>query len=276
MTTSDALRFTWPTLAELNDKILGDDGSLDDNELLDTGDSIILIPSHYTGPPPSAPTCSIPSVPSANSLAQGIITSADKLFFISHKIGGVDDDVREWRLVCIALSATTSSYPSCLDDGKYIVKFFISHPADYRYNAPNQRFWLQYHNQSDLLAQCSLSNTHLIRPSDTSEAYALRHKLLPFRRYINLTHQDTYIHGPFDFASVHGRKSRDRIAQADWGILCSRTAMFHNPIPLVEIPTYSIHVDACAHTTFHDAAISRDASSHLHNISKLEYRQLYP
>jgi len=243
---------------------------------LDTGDSLITIPGLYTGPPPSAPTCSIPSVPSANSLAQRIITSADKLFFISHKIGGSDDEVREWRLVRIAFCATTSSHPSCLDDDKYIVEFFISHPADYRYNATNQRFWLQYHNQLELLEQCSSSNTHLIRPSNTSEAYALCHKLLPFRRYTNLTHSDTYIHGPFDFTTVNGRKSRDRIDQADWGILCSCTAMFHNPIPSVEIPTYSVHVDACAHTTFRNSALSRDASFHLHNASKSEYRQLYP
>ena len=254
ITASDALRFTWPTLAELNEDILGSDDSIDDDDLLDTGDSLITTPSLYTGPPPSAPTCSIPSVPSANSLAQRIITSADKLFFISHKIGGSDDDVREWRLVRIAFRATTSSYPSCLDDGKYIVKFFISHPADCRYNAANQRFWLQYHNQSELLGQCSSSNTHLIRPSDTSEAYALRHKLLPFCHYTNLTHSDTFIHGPFDFATVNGRKSRDRIDQADWGILRSRTTMFHNPIPSVKILTYSVHVDACAHTTFQNSA----------------------
>ena len=116
----------------------------------------------------------------------------------------------------------------------------------------NQHFWLQYHNQSELLRPCSSSDTHLIRPSDTSEAYALHHKLLPFHQYINLTHQNTYIHGPFDFATVHGCKSRDRMDQVDWGILCSHTAMFHN------------------------SAISRDASSHMHNISKSEYRQLYP
>ena len=228
---------------------------MDDDELLDTGDLIIPIPGLYTGPPPSAPSCSIPSVPSANSLAQRIITSTDKLFFISHKIGGLVDDVRE-RLVCIAFSATTSSYPSCLNNGKYIVEFFISHPADFRYNAINQRFWLQYHNQLELLGPCSSSDTHLIRPSDTSKAYALRHKLLPFRWYINLTHSDNYIHGPFDFTSVNGRKSCDRIDQADWGVLCSRTTIFHNPIPSIEIPTYSVHVDACAHTTFHNSALS--------------------
>ena len=256
ITTSDALCFTLPTLAELNTKIHGDNGLMDNDKFLDTGNLILPVAGLYTGPPPAAPSCSIPVVPSANSLAQQIIKSADKLFFILHKIGGSVEDVREWRLIRVAFSATTASYPSCLDDGKYIVDFYVSHPADFRSNAVNKRFWLQYHNQSELLDPCSLSDTHLIRPSDTSEVYASRHKLFPFRRYINLTHLDTYIHGPFDFATIHGRKSCDCVDQAEWGILQSHTDMFHNPIPLVEIPTYSVHVDTCAHTTFHNTAIS--------------------
>jgi hypothetical protein len=269
-TTSDAFHFTWPTLAELNDEFFDEDYPIGEDALLDDGDSIIVIPGHYTGPPPPAPTCSIPSVPSANTLAQRVINSADKLFFVAHRVGGINDDVREWRLVRVALAATTSSYPSCLDDGRYIVEYFISHPADFRYNATNQRFWLQYHLPTELLGPCSSCNTHLIRPSDTSEAYASRHKLVPFRRYINLTHRDTFIHGPFDFATVHGRKTRDRVDQADWCILRSNTAMFHNPIPSVEIPTYSIHVDACAHTAFQNSAIARDAIFHSQQASKSE------
>ena len=98
ITTSNALRFTWPTLAELNAEILGDDGSMDGEELSDTGDLILPVAGLYTGPPPAAPSCFIPTVPLANSLAQCIIKSANKLFFILHKIGGSVDDVRKWRL----------------------------------------------------------------------------------------------------------------------------------------------------------------------------------
>jgi hypothetical protein len=52
--------------------------------------------------------------------------------------------------------------------------------------------------------------------------------------------------------------------------------MFHNLIPLVEIPTYSVHVDACAHTTFHNTALSREVSSLIHDNPMSEHRQLYP
>jgi hypothetical protein len=70
----------------------------------------------------------------ANILAQCIINSANRLFFISSKIGF---DVCEWQLVHVILDATTSAYSSCLEDGKYIVDFYNSHLADFRYNAIN-------------------------------------------------------------------------------------------------------------------------------------------
>ena len=70
-------------------------------------------------------------------------------------------------------------------------------------------FWIQYHNGDDLSGPCSSSDKHLICPSDTSTAYAKCNKLLPFHRFLNLTHTDTYIHGPFNIATINGRKSRD-------------------------------------------------------------------
>ena len=269
LTTDDALRFHWPTLAELNEEL---SLSSSDVEMAMESESLpVTTPGMYTGPPPAPPLCSVPPVPSASILAQRIINSADKLFFISRKIGF---SIREWRLVRVAFSASTSSYPSCLEDGKYIVDFYSSHPADCRLNAINQRFWLRYHTQEDLMGPCSTCDTHLIRPSDTSEAYASRHHLLPFRQYVNLTHSDTYIHGPFDFATLGGRKTRDRVCSDDWSILRSRKEMFHNSPPSVEVATYSVHVDSCAHTTYHNSSLTGDMSMHLN--SETEYKQLYP
>jgi hypothetical protein len=134
LTTDDALRFTWPTLAKLNEEMLLELGINVGADVV-VGDSAIHSPGLYTGPPPTSPPCSIPVIPLASILAQQIINSADKLFFISWKIGL---SVCEWRLVHVALPATTSSYPSCLKDGKYIVNFYMSHPSDSRMNAVNQ------------------------------------------------------------------------------------------------------------------------------------------
>ncbi len=137
-------------------------------------------------------------------MAQQIIKSTDRLFFISNGIGA--GDVWEWRLVRVALD-TMASYSSCLIDGQFLVDFYISHPSDYWYNAINQHFWLQYHSQDDILANSTSANTHLLRPTDSSDTFAARHKLLPLWKYINLTHTDTFIHGPFDFSTINKRKS---------------------------------------------------------------------
>ena len=74
--------------------------------------------------------------------------------------------------------------------------------------------------------------------------------LVPFHRWLNLTHTDTFIHGPFDFATVNGRKTRDRISQADWDILVLHSSMFHNAAPRFDLPSYSIHVDRGVHIAY--------------------------
>ena len=205
------------------------------------------------------------------TLAQRIINSAKKLCFILWKIRFT---VHKWRLVCIVFGATTSSYPSCLEKGKDIVQFYTSHPSDFCLNAINRWFWIRYHSQEDLMGPCLSCDTHLIKPSNSSEAYALYHKLFSFRQYVNLTHSDTFIHGPFGFRTIHGRKGCDPVDSADWTILRSHMEMFHNSIPLVEVATYSMHVDACNHTTFNDSSLSGHVS--LLSVSETEYKQLYP
>ncbi len=227
---------------------------------LHLGNLIAVMLGFYTGPRPFGPLCSIPNTPTANILAQRIISSSDKHFFISKKIGSSVDDIHEWRLIRVTLSATMSSYPSCLKDGRYAIDFYITHPSNLKFNTINHSFWIQYHCRDDLLGASSSSDTHLIHPSDTSED---RHKLLSFHWFLNLTHSDTYIHGPFDFATVNGRKSRNQICQADWDVLLSRASMFHKPLPSSEVPTYSIHVNPCAHVTFHATCLSRDVCSSL-------------
>jgi hypothetical protein len=100
-----------------------------------------------------------------------------------------------------------SFYPSYLQDGRFLVEFYISHPSDLRYNVINQRFWLQYHTLSKLQSPLSMMDTHLLGPFDSSEEYATWHKLLPFHKWVDLTHQDTFIHDLFDFATVNGRET---------------------------------------------------------------------
>jgi hypothetical protein len=67
------------------------------------------------------------------------------------------------------------------------------------------------------------------------------------RQWVSLTHESTYIHGPFDFATIHGRKTRDRVTETDWNVLISQRGLYTNDPPSLDLPTYSIHVDRGVH-----------------------------
>jgi hypothetical protein len=207
------------------------------------------------GPPPTLPSYSLPAIPKLNTLVCSIIQSSDHLFFISHSFG--PNEAHKWRLVRVAFEQSMSSYPLCLQDGRFLLEFFICLLSNSRINAINQCYWHQYHTLSKLQSPLSSTDTHLIHLSNTLVDYAHCHKLCPFQKWLNSTHLDTFIHGPFEFASVNGRKMRDPVSQANWDILKSHLNMFHNPLPWFDVPSYSIHVDRSAHVSFQDAAISR-------------------
>jgi hypothetical protein len=175
-------------------------------------------PVMYTGPPLTKVARAIPHpIPPISALVTSIINSANRLFFVSHLLG--NPSVHEWRLVRVALSDSTSILPSCLQDGRFLVKFFTLHYGDIHFNATNQHYWRQYHPAGNITTPTSLMTTHLIRPSETSKALAKQQNLVPFCRWLNLTHTDTYIHGLFNFATVNGCKSHDHISQYDCDIL---------------------------------------------------------
>ena len=208
----------------------------------------------YHGPPPSPAAVRQPSVPPISTLVKSIIDSTDRLFFVSHSLG--NPTIREWRLIRVALTDSTAMSPSCLQDGRFLVEFYILHHEDIRQNATNQRYWLQYHPFREIITPTSSTMTHMIRPSDTSESLAAKNHLVPFRRWLNLTHSDTYLHGPFDFATINGRRTRDRISQDDWNVLSTHASQFSNLLPRFDLPSYSIHVDSGVHLAIHNPTLA--------------------
>ncbi len=250
--TSD---FHWPRLLELNVDLLPFPWlSEEERHHYLSGNIIKTLQAMYTGPPLPSPVYSTPRLPPLNILPWSIIQSSEKLFFISNNIGL--NDACKLRLIQVAFQESMSWYPSCLQDGHFLVEFYICHPFNSHYNAVNQCFWLQYHTISKLQSLLSSRDTHLICPSDSSDDYAVHHKFLPFWKWLNLTHQDMFIHSPFDSASINGCKTQDCISQSDWDILKAHCNMFHIPLPHFDIPSYSIHVDRRVHVSFHDAAIA--------------------
>ncbi len=153
--------------------------------------------------------------------------------------------------MCVAFQDSVALYPYCLQDGCFLVDFFMAHPSDICYNTINQQFWLQYHDQTP--AVFGTMYAHLITPSDTSGDQAKWHHIVPNQAWANLTHSDTYIHGLFEFAIVGGCKTCDHISKEDWDVLDRSKSMFSNSLPRFNIPTYLIHVDRGIHTIMSNA-----------------------
>jgi hypothetical protein len=73
--------------------------------------------------------------------------------------------------------------------------------------------------------------------------------LVPYREWIQIDDPSITLHGPFNFATLHNRKTRDRVAQQDWLVLQDREKLYNNPAPRltqrimsvdISQPTYEI------------------------------------
>jgi hypothetical protein len=116
-------QFHWTSLSELIDW-----SSEEECKQYFDGDLLSSLPVLHIGPPPSTPTYDTPKIPSISSLTTAAIRSTDKLFFISNPTGS--NEAQEWRLVRVAFQESMSLYPLYLQDGRFLVKFYIYHPAD--------------------------------------------------------------------------------------------------------------------------------------------------
>ena len=121
--------------------------------------------------------------------------------------------------------------PQCLTDGKFLVKFYILHPADKLSALTDQRYWLQYH---ELISTDSLApDFHLVQPSEFSHQLASKRNLVAYTEWINLLDPSNILHGPFDFAITNGRQTRDRISLIDWQLLISCSSKYDNDPPTI-------------------------------------------
>jgi hypothetical protein len=80
--------FHWPTLSELNNDIIPFPWS-NDKEccLIMDGDHSSIKPILYNGPSPSPAINSPPTIPPISLLVVSILSSSNRLFFISHSLG---------------------------------------------------------------------------------------------------------------------------------------------------------------------------------------------
>ena len=86
----------------------------------------------------SSTACSSPSLPLIAPLVASLLSSIDRLFFISHRVPG--SGVTEWSLVRVAMRDSLREHPNCTQDGRFLVDFYTCHPKDKLFNAVNQRY----------------------------------------------------------------------------------------------------------------------------------------
>eukprot|EP00956_Cyclotella_meneghiniana_P018655 scaffold31221_cov77-Cyclotella_meneghiniana.AAC.1 len=188
--------------------------------------------------------------PTAGPLASDIITSTSRLFFISWKFP--TSSRREWHLVQVQLDSSMKLNPDCLVTGRYLVNFFICHPRDTSFHPRNQRWWLEYHPSSSI-ARIHQGEYHLVRPDNYASVYAKENGLHPFCQWVNLLHESTFIHGPFNFAVINGRQSRDRISTDDWKQLTTCRSKYDNAPPELDTRDFNgIQFSRSYHSTVID------------------------
>ena len=134
---------------------------------------------HVPPPTPLLPIDPPPSTPKIGTLPTAIMRSSDKkLIFISYY--ATDPSFLEWGLVRVCYKDSMAQHPACLHDGRFLVEFYIPYSSDTHHNGINQQCWLQYHSSGNLLTPTSSLLTHMVKPSDTSNAYAKCHNLIAF------------------------------------------------------------------------------------------------
>ena len=180
--------------------------------------------------------------------------------FISHCIPG--STTAEWALVRIDIQRSVRAHPAALQEGQFLVDIYTCHPADERYNAVNQRFWLKYHPTLEVANPYRNHCTHIIRPPAQLASYAVAEGLWPFSQWVQLTNADTFSVGSFYFAVTNGHKAKDRVFLVEWNILHQFKHLFNNEAPCLNLPDYSVHCGQF-HTSFLSDSISSRFAAYL-------------
>ena len=172
------------------------------------------------------------------TIVADLVRSEDKLFFVSY--APERNQVRkEWKLAPVNFQKSLQQYPNCLQDGRFLMEFFIEHHRDRNLDICNRRYWLEYH-KTNSYKKLSV-DYHILQPSQYSDATATSMELVPYREWMQVEDPSDALHGPFDFATLNHRKTRDRVAAKDWLVLHEHKESYSNQAP--KLSPRIMHVD---------------------------------
>ena len=97
-----------------------------------------------------------------------------------------------------------------MTDGKFLVKFLIAYPHDFKYNVSQHLFW-PHNLERDQAIDDFTTSFKFIRPAPDADVVATKHNLTQVRFWVKLKNPSIFIHVPFEFLIVNRRKSVDKI-----------------------------------------------------------------
>jgi hypothetical protein len=104
-----------------------------------------------------------------SSIIADLVRSEDRLFFIAYAKEN-NQERREWKLARVNFQQSLQQHPHCLQDGRFLMEFFIEHHRDHALDVCYRRYWLEYHKTN---SHKSMSiDYHILQPSQYSEATA--------------------------------------------------------------------------------------------------------
>jgi hypothetical protein len=84
------------------------------------------------------------SIRTKSSIVAELVRSEDKLFFIAYSLEKSQEQ-KEWKLAHVDFQQSIRQYPNCLQDGRFLMEFFIEHHRDKHLVVCNRRYWSDYH-----------------------------------------------------------------------------------------------------------------------------------
>jgi hypothetical protein len=175
-----------------------------------------------------------------------IVKSEDKLFFIAHAATATAGR-KEWKLVQVNFTKSIQQQPSCLQNGRFLVDFYIEHYQDGALEIRDRRFWLEYHRSN---AHKTISTRyHILQPSQFSAQTKMNKDLVPYREWLNLSDLTVSLLGPFDFTTINNRKTRDRVSGPQWSQLQAQKTKFDNDAPVLRNHAMMIDISQSVYET---------------------------
>jgi hypothetical protein len=124
-------------------------------------------------------------------------------------------------------------HPSYLQDGKFLIQFYIQHFNDNSVNLSDQQFWLEHHSTANVK---TLGTQYHLMSSKITKA----RNLVPYQVWIYLSHVENLRYGPFNFTTLNGCKTSDCIANTNWQLLISNKDRYDCPPPPLRHPIVHI------------------------------------